>query len=143
MSAAGLWIVLFVLCCLWGAPLRMPSPAAMTGRFLGALPHFQVTHQGHFAENMPFIAALKKGTALNVSARNQAGVVVTFAVPTEGFTKAVDGTPIDPQVLAERQKKMQEELQKRSEELRKRLSGQSGNPAQAPAADQVGTEPNN
>ncbi len=71
---------------------------------------------------------------LTVSARNQAGAVVTFVVPTEGFGKALDGPPVDPQVLAEQQKKMQEELQKRSEELRKRLSSQTNNPASNSAA---------
>lgn len=123
-----------------GIRITVDKGQPVTGRYATCLAH------GCFAETAvkdDFIASLKKGTALNVSARNQAGVVVTFAVPTEGFTKAFDGTPIDPQVLAERQKKMQEELQKRSEELRKRLSGQSGSPPQTPAADQVGTEPNN
>jgi invasion protein IalB len=103
----------------------------VAGRYATCLPH------GCFAEaavKNDFVTALKKGTVLNVSARNQAGAVVTFVVPTEGFGKAFDGPPVDPQVLAEQQKKMQEELQKRSEEIRKRLSSQTNNPASNSAA---------
>ena len=48
-----------------------------------------------------FIAAFKKGTALNVSAQNPAGREVTFVVPAAGFGKAYDGPAIDPKVLEE------------------------------------------
>jgi hypothetical protein len=67
--------------------------------------------------------------------------VITFAVPLEGFGKAFDGPPIDPQVLAEQQKKMQDELQKRSEELRKRLSSRSINPGPVSATDAGAPQP--
>jgi len=123
-----------------GVRIAVDKGKPVAGRYATCLAH------GCFAEAAvkdDFITALKKGTTLNVSARNQAGVVVTFAVPTDGFTKSFDGPPIDPQVLAEQQKKMQEELQKRSEELRKRLSSQPGHPAQTPAASQSATAPNN
>jgi hypothetical protein len=75
---------------------------------------------------------MKRGTVLNVSAQNQMGREVTFAVPLAGFTKGFDGKPIDPQALEEQQRRLQEALQKRSEELRQR-SGQAGQDA-APAA---------
>lgn len=80
------------------------------------------------------VNAMKKGTTVNVSVQNQVGREVTFAVPLAGFGKAFDGAPIDPQVLADQQKRLQEELEKRSEELRKRLeasAGQGGAPAPA------------
>ena len=82
---------------------------------------------GCFAEAQvknEFVASLKKGAALNVSAQNQAGQMITLAIPTAGFSKAYDGAPIDPQVLAQQQKSMQEALQKRSDELRQRLQQQ-------------------
>jgi invasion protein IalB len=114
-----------------GIRITVDKGRPVAGRYATCLPH------GCFAEaevKDDFVTALKKGTVLNVSARNQTGAVVTFVVPTEGFGKAFDGTPVDPQVLAEQQKKMQEELQKRSEELRKRLSSQSNSPASNSAA---------
>ncbi|MFT0892098.1 invasion associated locus B family protein [Pseudochelatococcus sp. G4_1912] len=79
-----------------------------------------------------FVTSMKRGTVLNVSAQNQMGREVTFAVPLAGFTKGFDGKPIDPQALEEQQRRLQEALQKRSEELRQR-SGQAGQDA-APAA---------
>ncbi|MBF9234559.1 invasion associated locus B family protein [Microvirga sp. BT350] len=81
-----------------------------------------------------FIAALKKGSSLNVSVQNQAGRLVTFAVPAAGFGKAFDGPAIDPKVLEEQQKKLQEELEKKSEELRKQLGNSAAPAGAAPAA---------
>lgn len=96
---------------------------------------------GCFAESLGLkddvVAAMKKGTHINVSVQNQVGREVTFAVPLAGFGKAFDGAPIDPKVLEEQQKRLQEELEKRSEELRKRLEasgGPAGAAAPAPAA---------
>jgi invasion protein IalB len=112
-----------------GTRIVVDKGSPVAGRFSACLPH------GCFVEAAvkdDFVAAVKKGTALNVSARNPAGREVTFTIPVAGFGKAFDGPPIDPQVLAEQQKKMQEEIQKRAEEARNR---QSGNPAQAPAAN--------
>ena len=45
------------------------------------------------------------------------------------FAKAYDGPPTDPKVFEEQQKKLQDELQKRAEDARKRLESQ-----QPPAA---------
>ncbi|MFE1602514.1 invasion associated locus B family protein [Methylobacterium sp. ID0610] len=105
------------------------------GRFAVCFPN------GCFAEvpglKDDLIAALKKGTTLNLSVQNQAQREVTFAVPLAGFGKAFDGAPIDPKVLEEQQKKLQAELERRSEEMRKQLETQKGGAAapQAPAAN--------
>ncbi|GJD48508.1 hypothetical protein OPKNFCMD_1229 [Methylobacterium crusticola] len=80
------------------------------------------------------IAAMKKGSTLNVSVQNQMQRLVTFAVPLAGFGKAFDGAPIDPKVLEEQQKKLQAELEKRSEEMRKQLEQKGGTPAPAASA---------
>jgi invasion protein IalB len=79
------------------------------------------------------INTFKKGTTLNASVQNQGGREVTFSIPLAQFGKAYDGPPIDPNVLAEQQKKLQEALEKQQEELRKRLGGDAPAPA-APAA---------
>ncbi|MGY6645617.1 MAG: invasion associated locus B family protein [Salinarimonas sp.] len=67
----------------------------------------------------------KAGETLNVSVQNQIGQVVTFAVPLEGFTEGFEGDPIDPQELEEQQRRLQEELQRRSDEMRERLQQQA------------------
>ncbi|WP_407522857.1 invasion associated locus B family protein [Methylobacterium oryzisoli] len=105
---------------------------AMPGRYAVCFPN------GCFAEvpglKDDMVAAMKKGTTMNVSVQNQAQREVTFAVPLAGFGKAFDGAPIDPKVLEEQQKKLQAELEKRSEEMRKQLEAQKGGAA-APAAN--------
>jgi invasion protein IalB len=123
-----------------GVRMTVDKSQPVAGRYATCLSH------GCFAEARvkdDFFSAVKKGSTLKVSTRNQAGRVVTFAVPMAGFGRAFDGPPIDPQVLAEQQKKMQEELQRRSEELRRRLMSDSGSPAQTPAADAAAAGPKN
>jgi len=123
-----------------GTRIVLDKNPPVGGRFSSCLPH------GCFVEapvKDDFVTAIKKGTTLNVSARNPAGKEITFTIPVAGFGKAFDGPPVDPQVLAERQKQMQEELQKRQEELRSRQMSAPGNPAQAPAASAGATPPKN
>jgi invasion protein IalB len=96
---------------------------------------------GCFAETKiksPTIDALKKGTTLVVSVKNQVNNEVDFNIPLASFGDSFDGPPIDPKVLEEQQKKLQAELQKRAEEERKRLEaaqpqGAGGAAAPAPA----------
>ncbi|MBB3017951.1 invasion protein IalB [Microvirga lupini] len=114
-----------------GIRIMAEKSQPVAGRYSMCVPH------GCFAEAVvkdELVSALKKGTTLNISTRNQAGREVTFTVPTEGFGKAFDGPPVDPQVLAEQQKKIQEEFQKQAEEQRSRRMGNFGNPGQAPEA---------
>jgi invasion protein IalB len=82
------------------------------------------------------IAALKKGQTLVVQAINSNGAPLTLPLPLANeFAKAYDGPPTDPKVFEENQKKLQEELQKRAEEARKKLEqnqpagGAPANPA--------------
>ena len=122
-----------------GLRITVDQGQATPGRYASCLPN------GCFVEapvKNDFVTALKKGTTLNVSARNQIGREVTFAVPMAGFGKAFDGPPIDPKVLEEQQRKMQEEIKRRSDELRQRLMSNSGAPAQTPAANAPPAEPN-
>jgi invasion protein IalB len=80
------------------------------------------------------IAALKKGTTLNISVQNQFTREVTFQVPLAGFGKAFDGAPIDPAVLEQQQKQLQEQMQKQADEMRKKLEqGGQAAPGAAPA----------
>lgn len=97
---------------------------------------------GCFAEQSvrdDVINQLKRGATLNISVQNQGAREVTFAVPLAGFGKAFDGPAIDPAVLAEQQKKLQEAMEKQQEELRRRLGGDA--PAGAPAAPATPPKP--
>ena len=74
------------------------------------------------------LANMKKGQNLVVQAINSNGAPLTLPLPLAEFAKAYDGPPTDPKVFEENQKKLQEELQKRAEEARKKLeaAGQAG-----------------
>jgi invasion protein IalB len=76
---------------------------------------------------------MKKGQNLVVQAINSNGAPLTLPLPLADFAKAYDGPPTDPKVFEENQKKLQEELQKRAEEARKKL--EANPPAGAPPAN--------
>ena len=67
------------------------------------------------------IAGLKKGKGLFIQAIKVDGQPLTVPLPLSDFGKAYDGPPTDPKVFKEQQDKLQQELQKRAEEARKKL----------------------
>ena len=80
------------------------------------------------------ITKMKSGQGLVVQAINSTGQPISLVLPLTDFAKAYDGPPTDPKVFEEQQKKLQEELQRRADEARKKLEQQQGQPqAQAPA----------
>ena len=91
------------------------------------------------------IEAFKKGGKLTIRTIDVGQKKVGFQVPLAGFTRALDGPPIDRQVYAQARKEMFElirarqiELQKKAKEAAKNKAGQQGGqpqqqaPAQAP-----------
>ncbi len=70
------------------------------------------------------IAKLKKGSGLFIQAiQANNGQPLTLGIPLADFAKAYDGPSIDPKHWEEQQKKLQEELNRRAEEARKKLEG--------------------
>ena len=63
---------------------------------------------------------------LTVQAINLAGSAISFRLPLIDFAKAIEGPPTDPKVFAAQQKKLQDEMQKRADEARKKLESQGG-----------------
>jgi hypothetical protein len=78
------------------------------------------------------ITKMKKGTTLNLQAINLNNSQIAFAVPLADFGKTNEGPPIDPEKLKEQQAKLDAELQKKAEDLRKKMEQQQQ--GQAPAA---------
>jgi invasion protein IalB len=74
------------------------------------------------------IGKLKKGQGLVIQGINGSNQPISLVVPLSDFAKAYDGPPTDPKVFEEQQKKLQEELQRRAEEARKKLEGQAAAP---------------
>jgi invasion protein IalB len=93
------------------------------------------------------IGKMKKGQGLVVQAINSTGQPISLVMPLQDFAKAYDGPPTDPKVFEEQQRKLQEELQKRADDARKKLEQQQGgapSPAPGPApapAPQAGKTP--
>jgi invasion protein IalB len=78
------------------------------------------------------IAKMKKGQNIVVQAINMQGTPISLPLPLNDFAKAYDGPPTDPKVFEEQQKKLQEELQRRADEARKKLEGQQPQSNAAP-----------
>jgi invasion protein IalB len=81
------------------------------------------------------IAKMKKGQTITLQAINMQGTPISLPLPLADFAKAYDGPPTDPKVVEEQQRKLQEELQKRAEDARKKLEAQqpaTAAPAPAP-----------
>jgi len=74
------------------------------------------------------IGNMKKGQGLVVQGINNQGETISLALPLNDFGKAYDGPPTDPKVYEELQKKLQDDLQKRAEEARKKLGGEQSSP---------------
>ncbi len=70
------------------------------------------------------ILIMKKGQGLVVQGINGAGQPISLVLPLNDFAKAYDGPPTDPKIFEAQQQKLQEELQRRAEEARKKLEGQ-------------------
>jgi invasion protein IalB len=79
------------------------------------------------------LANMKKGQNLVVQAINSNGQPLTLPLPLAEFAKAYDGPPTDPKEFEKTQQKLQEELQKRAEEQRKKLEANQPAGGAAPA----------
>ncbi len=86
-----------------------------------------------YEANPDMIGKMKKGQGLVVQAINSTGQPISLVLPLSDFAKAYDGPPTDPKVFEEQQKKLQEELQKRADEARKKLESQQGAPGASAA----------
>jgi len=78
------------------------------------------------------IGRMKKARVLTVQAIHMNGQAMSPQLDLKDFAKAYDGPPTDPKVFEAQQKKLQQELQKRAEEARKRLESQQAPTAAAP-----------
>jgi invasion protein IalB len=81
-----------------------------------------------YEANADMIGKMKKGQGLVLQAINATGQPISLVMPLTDFGKAYDGPPTDPKVFEEQQKKLQDELQRRADEARKKLESQQGAP---------------
>ncbi len=96
-----------------GVRLSIDKGAQQEGSYQFCLPN------GCFVESKvkpATVDSMKKGTQLNIVAKNMNNDEVTFQLPLSGFGKSFDGPAIDPKVLQAQQEAQQQELQKQLEE---------------------------
>ncbi|MEA2954229.1 MAG: hypothetical protein QOJ96_3749 [Alphaproteobacteria bacterium] len=76
------------------------------------------------------LGKMKKGQGLLVQGINYNGGAISIPVALTEFAKVYDGPPTDPKILEERQKKLEEDLQRRANEARQKLESQQAQPGQ-------------
>jgi invasion protein IalB len=114
----------------YGTRIVIDKDAPISGAFFtcfanGCMADYEATPE--------LVTKLKKGQMLQIQAINLAAAAITFPLPLadnsgNSFMKANEGPPTDPKVFEEQQKKLQEDLQKRADELRKKLENQNATP---------------
>ncbi|WP_210200453.1 invasion associated locus B family protein [Cohaesibacter celericrescens] len=77
-----------------------------------------------------FVAQMKKGASIAITALNQQAQPVRFDLTLSGFTASYDGDPIDLNKTADEQRKLQDLLRKRAEEQRQKLLDQKNKAAE-------------
>jgi invasion protein IalB len=103
----------------------------ISGRYIVCLPN------GCMADvevAVDFVGRLKKAQSVVLQGINLPGQAASYPIPLTDFAKANEGAPTDPKVFEEQQRKLQEELQRRAEEARKKLERQNGPPGPGAAA---------
>jgi invasion protein IalB len=73
-----------------------------------------------------FISKLKKGQVIAIQAINLAAAAISFPLPLNDFAKANEGPPTDPKVAQAQQEKLQADLQKKADDMRKKLESSGG-----------------
>ena len=109
-----------------GTRLIVDQQSPATAPFVTCLPPV-VPPGGCIADyeaTVDLIGRMKKAQLLTVQAIHMNGQAMSPQLELKDFAKAYDGPPTDPKVFEEQQKKLQEELQKRAEDARKRLEQQ-------------------
>jgi invasion protein IalB len=106
-----------------GTRMILDKEQPLIGRYIVCLPNGCMAD---FDVNAEFVGKLKKGQQLLLQGINLPGQAASYLLPLTDFAKANDGPPTDPKVFEDQQKKLQEELQKKAEEARKKLQAAPG-----------------
>jgi invasion protein IalB len=86
-----------------------------------------------YEANADLVGKMKKGQGLVVQGINSTGQPISLALPLGDFAKAYDGPPTDPKEFEAQQRKLQDELQRRADEARKKLEAEKGAPTSSAA----------
>jgi invasion protein IalB len=106
-----------------GTRIMVDQGQPIAGQFFTCFPNGCMAE---FEATPELVTTIKTGQTLYVQAVTLANQVISLPVPLADFKKANEGPASDPKQVEEQQKKLQEELQKRADDARKRLEAQQG-----------------
>jgi len=115
-----------------GTRMILDKEEPLTGRYIVCLPNGCMAD---FDVTKDFVGKLKKGQQIVLQGINLPGQAASYMLPLADFAKANEGPATDPKQFEADQKKLQDELQKKAEEARKRLQ------ASPPAGTTPGSTP--
>jgi invasion protein IalB len=81
-----------------------------------------------YEASQELIGNMKKGQEIAVQGINSQGQAISLLLPLKDFGKAYDGPPTEPKVFEAQQGKLHNQLEKRVEEVRKKVEGQQPTP---------------
>jgi invasion protein IalB len=101
-----------------GTRMLLDKEQPMQGRYIVCLPNGCMAD---FDVTPDFVGKLKKGQQLVLQGINLPGQAASYMLPLADFAKANEGPATDPKEFERKQQELQNELQKKAEEARKRL----------------------
>ena len=101
-----------------GTRMLLDKEPPLQGRYIVCLPNGCMAD---FDVTPDFVGKLKKGQQLVLQGINLPGQAASYMLPLADFAKANEGPPTDAKKFEADQQKLQEELQKKAEDARKRL----------------------
>lgn len=108
-----------------GTRMLIDRGQAAVGQYIACFPNGCMAD---FEVNPGFVAQLKSGKTLWIQTINLGGQPASYPLPLEEFAKANEGPAQDPKVLDAQQQKLEQELQRKAEEARSKLSNQPSAP---------------
>jgi invasion protein IalB len=104
-----------------GTRILVDRGQASVGQYIACFPNGCMAD---FEVNTGFVGQLKTGKTLWIQTINLAGQPASYPLPLEEFAKANEGPASDPKVLEAQQQKLEQELQRKAEEVRSKLGNQ-------------------
>jgi invasion protein IalB len=101
-----------------GTRMLIDRGQASVGQYVACFPNGCMAD---FEVNAPFVAQLKTGKTLWLQTINLGGQPASYPLPLEEFAKANEGPASDPKVLEAQQQKLEQELQRKADEVRSKL----------------------
>jgi invasion protein IalB len=106
-----------------GTRVVLDQEQPLSGQYIACLPNGCMAD---FEVDSAFVGKVKKGQNIALQGINLHGQMSSYSLPLAEFAKANEGPATDPKEFEATNKKLQDELQKKAEQVRERLQKQNG-----------------